>query len=699
MTPSPHHKACPRLWLGVFLLFALAGGFAKAEAGEYQVLHWGGNDDPLNFESAGVARSKDGYLWFGTRLRGLMRFDGVQFLDVQALRGPSLLGQETRNVFADSEGLPWISVDHHLFCWKQGVASLEWSSESQQVDSLVDGQRLIFRLHSGALLRAIVGNAGSRQWEIFSPPDSARRSQYCLDQAGAIWYVRTDGCLGRVIGNRAEVIPLRKGLEAKRIHVLAASPQGQIWLGTDRELAVWDGTKLLNCVPANGEPQLNVARLIFTGSGDLWVEANNRLRRWEHGQWATEVGKLEPSVLPLRTVSPDSVEGGLWINGANDDQLLHVARDGTVTSLTIQMGLSGNLLKFLFDDNHGNLWAGYSRTGLMRIRHTFMETVGEPEGLTDSWLTTVAEDRGGAVWMGTRNSGVAHWLGGQCTFFTVPEEGGFGLEPFVSADSQGQIWASGSEPGIWVFRNEHFQQVVTRKRLRQAKMGTGRCLLPFSDGRIFLGGLDVVVCYDPATDKLTEVFRTESGTRENPAALAEGPSGKLWIATTSGQLLSHDGQNLTRYSLKNENYQFLSMLAEPDGSLWLGTRSGALLLFRNGAFVCTTPATEAPFLRICSILKDNAGNLWLGTEAGVARVPAAAVKQISAGKLDRYPFRVFDRNDGMNNEGTRGDFQPASWHGRGGRLFFATYKGLCSFDPSEIPAEAAPPVPRIGTGG
>ena len=695
MTPSSLYKACPRLLFGAFLLIVAIGGFSTADAGDYQVLHWGGNDDPLNFEFAGVARSRDGYLWFGTRLKGLIRFDGVQFSDVQALRGPSLLGQETRNVFVDGEGLPWISVDHHLFLWKQGLASLEWISESQQVDSLVDATRLIFRLHSGSLLRAAPGKAGSRTWEILSPPLSARKSQYCLDRAGAIWYVRTDGRLGRVMGNRCDMISLHEGQEVKRIHVLTSSPEGQIWLGTDRELAVWDGTKFSSCAPANGEPQLNVMRLIFAGAGSLWVEANNRLRRWERGEWVAEARELDPSALPLRTVSPDSAEGGIWINGAKDDQLLHVARDGTITGLTIQMGLSGNLLKFLFDDAHGNLWAGYSRTGLMRIRHTFMRTVGEPEGLTDSWITTVTEDRSGAVWMGTRNSGIARWQDGQCTFFRVPEEGGFGLEPFVSADSQGQIWACTSEPGIWVFRNEHFEQVVTRKRLRQAKVGTSRCLLPFRDGRLFLGALDVVVCYEPAKDKLTEVFRPGIGTRENPVALAEGANGMLWIATADGHLLSHDGQRLMRYSLKNENNQFLSMLAEPDGSVWIGSRSGALLFFRNGAFVCATPAADAPFQRICSIVKDNTGNLWLGTEAGVARVPVAAVKQIVAGKLDRYPFRVFDRNDGMNNEATRGDFQPASWYGRCGRLFFATYKGLCSFDPSELPAEAAPPVPWI----
>ena len=668
----------------------------SGRAGEFQVLHWGGNDDPLNYEFAGISRSKDGYLWFGTRLKGLIRFDGVHFADIHDLRGPALLAGETRNVFVDSKGLLWISVDHHLFRWVQGAATLEWHNDTQQVDSLLDDQRLIFRLHSGDLLCAVPGGNGSRRWEIISPPQFARKSQYCLDRAKSIWYIRKDGRLGRVSGHRFDQIPLEPTLEGKNVRVLAAAPDGQIWVGTERELAIWDGSKLSKRTPENGEPLLNVTRLVFSGGGAFWVEANNRLRRWEGGRWVAEAKFEAPSGVPPSSVTPDGAQGGLWTNGENDDQLLHVSRDGVVKTLTMQMRLSGNLLKFLFNDDHGNLWAGYSRTGLMRIRPTFFETIGESEGLTDSWITSVAEDKDGALWMGTRNSGIAKWQNGQCTNFKETEYGGYGLEPVVCADALGtRIWVGTSTQGIGVFENGRSRHVVPRGRMEQARVGAIRYLLASKGGQIFLGTLDSVFCYDREKDTLTEVFRTKSGSHESPSGMAEEGGGRLWIATTSGSLLSYSHGKLTRYSPKDETYHFLSVLAESNGTVWIGSKLTGLLLFRNGEFTRLSTTTEAPFERIGSICKDREGNLWLGTEVGVVHVPKAAIKPILEGQRSDYSFRVFDKNDGMSIETTRADYQPASWCGRDGRVWFATYKGVCGCNPTAIPPEGLPPAPWI----
>jgi ligand-binding sensor domain-containing protein len=54
-----------------------------------------------------LAQTSDGYLWVGS-LRGLYRFDGVQFQKFEPESGARLPSQEVRSLFAASDGRLWV---------------------------------------------------------------------------------------------------------------------------------------------------------------------------------------------------------------------------------------------------------------------------------------------------------------------------------------------------------------------------------------------------------------------------------------------------------------------------------------------------------------------------------------------------------------------------------------------------------------
>ena len=60
-------------------------------------------------------------------------------------------------------------------------------------------------------------------------------------------------------------------------------------MGTDRGLGLWDGERFLDSTPTNAEPVVSVQKACFLRNGDMWLLANDRLRRASGRQWVAEV--------------------------------------------------------------------------------------------------------------------------------------------------------------------------------------------------------------------------------------------------------------------------------------------------------------------------------------------------------------------------------------------------------------------------
>ena len=79
------------------------------------------------------------------------------------------------------------------------------------------------------------------------------------------------------------------GLEGQKVSYLTKDPHGRIWVGTDKEIAVWDGNRFQNRTPANGESPLAVSLLYFTGDDSYWAVAGGRVRKCVDRRWVAEV--------------------------------------------------------------------------------------------------------------------------------------------------------------------------------------------------------------------------------------------------------------------------------------------------------------------------------------------------------------------------------------------------------------------------
>src|SRR5258708_2734043 len=189
--------------------------------------------------------------------------------------------------------------------------------------------RITFVYGDGKLL---CGRRNGKQWdwETVTLPGVVAQGQHCADAEGRIWYLRGEHEIGVWNGKEMEIVSLTprggarpasvgsgkiqqdlppdrsgraqpedqlaptnvggdadmaRGLKGRTIKVLTADAKGLIWIGTDQALAEWKTDHFEVMTPTNGEAVLEIKRIVPSGTGDLWVQANARMRRCANRQW------------------------------------------------------------------------------------------------------------------------------------------------------------------------------------------------------------------------------------------------------------------------------------------------------------------------------------------------------------------------------------------------------------------------------
>ena len=684
----------PFLWLLLALLplsnTALADPDSSADQ-QYLVKTWGADEGLPLTTVTDVAQTPEGFLWVGTLLHGLQRFDGVRFVGYGPINVPELRSMGIRRLMVDNSGLLWISTyGNVLVTWDQsGFKLAQTHAEADRPDRLLWSApgRVVFVNADGRLLCG-QKNRGGWDWQLTRIGGTTSRTLFVADANGRVWYRRSGTELGLWKDGVAKTFA-PAGLEGQQIKTMAMDEQGRLWAGTEVALARWQGERFETMNPTNGEAQLNVKRIIPTGNNNsLWVEANGRMRRYCGQQWVAESEgwKRELSGISRLQFAYGDPKGGLWAASglANSLGLFHVQADGNFIRLTTRDGLPSNAIQKVCRDAEGNIWAVYGRGGLVQVRPRLFQSIGERQGLKDALVTSVSEDPQGALWIGAYGGGVARYQSGQCTNYVPLKD--YPRIPTVAADARSRVWIGISGGGLMVYEEDHFRVVADAKHFQ----GDIRLLLPTRDGRLWVATLEAV--YVVANGNVTEMHRAQAP-GEHVAALVEAADGTVFAGTHGGYLLRWNGMRCERITpLGDEKLgRFLALAPAQGGGLWIGSLWGGLLHWRDGQFRRYTTKDGLPSDSIAQILTDAQGNLWLGTGIGIARLDEAAVARFDRGEIRMLPYSIYGKNDGLLTVGSAIEFQPNCWRGRDGTLWFAMANSVAGVHPQQVRINALPP--------
>ena len=306
-------------------------------------------------------------------------------------------------------------------------------------------------------------------------------------------------------------------------------------------------------------------------------------RAFSFQSWQKEQGLAQNSVQALTQTR----DGYIWLG--MDDGLVRF--DGLrFVAFGIADGIKGAPITTLCQDRRGALWIGTANNGLNCWSSADFTTVTTMDGLPGNSITALVEDDSGRIWIGT-DAGLAVWQNGRLSATNETAQFSGLRVNALFKDRNGTLWAAVKNAGIYHFSNERFV-AVTEDSLDDS-LKDSHCLLVDLSGRLWVGaGPDLVLCRD----------------------------GDRWYRS-----------RIPRHEAKSH---ITSLAEEPDGTVWAGSSGGGLLQFTDGKPAALPGGTGLAGNLVQSLMTDREGHLWVGSEAGLNR-------------LRRKPLTILSQTDGL----------------------------------------------------
>lgn len=663
----------------VVLLLAALSPFSPAqglnlnrEVSQYARERWGEKQGFPGDDVTAFAQTPDGYLWVGTK-KGLIRFDGLDFrVFPQAVPETFQIGA-VHALKTDSRGNLWILLEGSqilrfhdgkfelgrdgaefavsaigtrkdgtaLFASLTGLGTLTFDGEkfevlASQANNLptreamaaVQGDDDLFARFNWATGVADDRVAGSAVVAIAETTD------------GKIWLATRDHGFSYLFDGR--ISEVGEGTTGGKTTCLLPLDNGEMWIGTDKGVLRWDGTKLTQLgVPA-------------------------RLRR-------AEVHTL------LR-----GRDSNIWVGTAKG--LVRADRDGLLYDANIPG--DGGAITALFEDREGNLWVGRS-SGIERLRDSLFVTYSVGDGMSDS-SGPIYIDEDERAWFAPLE-GSLHWLKGTETG-TITNNSLSEDVVYSIAGQKHELWIGRQRGGLTrlVYRPK---AITTRTYTETDGLAQNSVYAVYEsqDGTVWSGTLSGGVS-KLKDGHFTNYTRADGLASNTVTSIAEGTDGSMWFGTPEGlsELSKNGWRNYTvRDGLISPDIRCL--LQDSTGVLWIGT-AGGLAFLRNGRV--RTPRGTQEWLRepIFGMVEDGHGWLWVATRTLVLR---AELNSLTGGQaLNDSDFRQYGRDDGLR--GTEGvkRFRSVVKDSQG-NVWFSTNRGLSMVNPDRDTVNSLPAFLRI----
>ena len=257
---------------------------------------------------------------------------------------------------------------------------------------------------------------------------------------------------------------------------------------------------------------------------------------------------------------------------------------------------------------------------------------GIEEGLPQSSIYTMIQDKDGNIWVGTM-SGVSKYNG--LNFENFNKKDGLAENRVTSSclDKDGNIWFGHWSGGISKYdaAKKHFEEITPGKfEIKK----TINCILQDKSGVIWFGteGQGII---EMAGGNFTQVKDGLAGEVVN--ALAEDNTGTIWIGTSTGITLSTSGK-LSAYEGSLPSSSIRSLFSDSKGNIWIGSTDKGV--FRTGADKQVKVYNSANGLsneNIRVIFEDAGKNIFLGTYGGgVSKYNSASktFEEVKTGKIE-----------------------------------------------------------------
>jgi ligand-binding sensor domain-containing protein/signal transduction histidine kinase len=452
-----------------------------------------------------------------------------------------------------------------------------------------------------------------------------------------------------------------QGLSHNRVNSIVQDDQGFLWLGTGEGLNRYDGYTFTVYKSDPDDPQSLADNTVFTvhedRDGTLWVGTlNGGLHRFDRATGRFVRFQHDPanphSLAHNRVVAILDSQGALLVaTAAGVDRLDRATNSFTHAAFRPALpaqppaSVGGAIL---YEDRGGVVWAG-TAWGLYRLDAVefVFERVLVPHAAPDLAVSALLEDSAGQFWIGS-SDGLYRFDRAQNKaqrFAHNPADARSLSANEVLAlaeDRDGALWVGTAHDGLNRF--ERADETFSSYRNDPGNpfsllSDTAQLLYVDRGGLLWVGaGVSGLSILDPATRHFG-LYRHEPAAKETIsaqviAAVVEDSAGIVWAGGYDEDGLSAlDRRNgsVRVYRHDPDDPQSIShdsiyeIYEDRAGTLWVGTLGGGLNRFerRTKTFTRFQHDPDDPHSLsndvVPTILEDRHGDLWVGTEDGLNR--------------------------------------------------------------------------------
>jgi ligand-binding sensor domain-containing protein/signal transduction histidine kinase/CheY-like chemotaxis protein len=271
-------------------------------------------------------------------------------------------------------------------------------------------------------------------------------------------------------------------------------------------------------------------------------------------------------------------------------------------------------------------------------QNLMFDHLGTGQGMSNNSVLSIAQDRLGFMWIGTRN-GLNRYDGTSFKVFRSQKADSATLtHNYINAllcDSHQTLWV-GTQRGLNKYNDSTglFERIYANTRnISTLSSNEIKCLYEDRGHNIWVGalnGLNLLTSRHKNTFRRIKLQDGEGNkiTKDGIRSIMQDHAGRMWIGTTGGlvemtqdgevrKIFKHDANQQS--SISDDNVTALHEDAKH--RLWVGTLSGGLNLYdpKSNTFTHFGKNSPAKLLNdnIREITSDKDGRLWIGTIEGL----------------------------------------------------------------------------------
>ncbi len=303
----------------------------------------------------------------------------------------------------------------------------------------------------------------------------------------------------------------------------------------------------------------------------------------------------------------------------------------------------------------------YSQT--LNLNHFGIE-----DGLPQSGVQTLAQDKQGNIWIGTLG-GVSKYNG--LIFENFTKKNGLAENRIVSScvDKNGNVWFGHWVGGLSKYdaKSKKIHEVFLPSNLQNDK--TINCIFEDKDGNIWFGTKGFgILKYEPSKGELdgtsTEkevgaysVIQKKNGIGSDFVnAITQDKNGTIWLATDNGitQITYNQSGKKNQYgfsiSTDLPTLSLTSLACDSKGNVWIGSSNSGIFRLTNGSFknskvYSTANGLASNYVKV--IFQDNKDNIFIGTYGGGV---SKYLPLLEANNYRGPVFQTISTKQGLSND-------------------------------------------------